>query len=86
MRLAKKVGIDLQLSGHTHHGQLFPFGFLTRLIYNGYDYGLHRNGSFQIYVSSGTGTWGPPMRSGSQSEIVLIKLQTFEAKKSLKEK
>ncbi len=75
MLLAKEMGIDLQLSGHTHKGQLFPFGFLTRLIYNRYDYGLHQDGRFQIYTTSGTGTWGPPMRSGSRSEIVKIHLQ-----------
>jgi predicted MPP superfamily phosphohydrolase len=75
MLLAKEMGIDLQLSGHTHQGQLFPFGFLTCLIYNGYDYGLHQDDQFQIYTSSGTGTWGPPMRSGSRSEIVRIQLR-----------
>lgn len=75
MTLAKEVGIDLQLSGHTHKGQLFPFGFLTRRIYNGYDYGLHRDGRFHIYVTSGVGTWGPPMRIGSSSEIVAIRLR-----------
>ena len=72
--LAKKAGIDLQLSGHTHHGQIFPFGYLTGLIYAGRDYGLHRDGTFQLYVSSGTGTWGPPMRTGCASEIVVIEL------------
>jgi len=75
MTLAKETGIDLQLSGHAHHGQLFPFNFLTRAIYNGYDYGLHRDGDFQLYVSSGTGTWGPPMRVGTSSEIVVITLR-----------
>ena len=75
MALAKEVGIDLQLSGHTHKGQLFPFGFQTRAVYNGFDYGLHQDGDFQIYVSSGVGTWGPPMRTGSSSEIVMIVLR-----------
>ena len=74
INLAKKAGIDLQLSGHTHHGQLFPFGYLTRMIYAGRDYGLHKDGTFQLYVSSGTGTWGPPMRIGCVSEIVAIEL------------
>jgi predicted MPP superfamily phosphohydrolase len=76
MTLAKEAGIDLQLSGHTHKGQFFPFGLLTRKIYNGYDYGLHRDGRFHIYVTSGTGTWGPPMRIGSSSEIVAIRLRS----------
>jgi predicted MPP superfamily phosphohydrolase len=75
MNLAKEAGIDLQLSGHTHKGQFFPFGLLTRRIYNGYDYGLHKDGRFHIYVTSGTGTWGPPMRIGSSSEIVAIRLR-----------
>ncbi len=75
MGLAKEVGIDLQLSGHTHHGQLFPFGWLTRAIYKGYDYGLHKDGRFQVYVTSGVGTWAPPMRTGSSSEIVAIQLR-----------
>ena len=72
--LARKAGIDLQLSGHTHHGQLFPFGYLARKIYAGRDYGLYKDGTFQLYVSSGTGTWGPPLRTGSVSEIVAIEL------------
>ena len=75
MNLAKQTGIDLQLSGHTHRGQIFPFGFLTRAIYNGFDYGLHRDGRFHLYISSGVGTWGPPMRIGSPPEIVTIKLR-----------
>ena len=75
MTLAKEVGIDLQLSGHAHKGQIFPFNLLTRSIYNGYDYGLHKDGRFHIYVTSGTGTWGPPMRIGTSSEIVAIRLR-----------
>jgi len=72
---AKENGIDLQLSGHTHKGQLFPFGLITRLTYQGYDYGLHQEGGFALYTSSGVGTWGPPMRTGSTSEIVVITLR-----------
>ncbi len=71
---AKANGIDLQLSGHTHQGQFFPFTLLTHFIFKGYDYGLHVNGDFHIYVTSGTGTWGPPMRTHSKSEIAVIKL------------
>jgi len=69
---AKENGIDLQLSGHTHKGQIFPFGLITRLTYKGYDYGLHKEGGFTLYTSSGVGTWGPPMRIGSTPEIVAI--------------
>lgn len=72
---AKGKGIDLQLSGHTHGGQIFPFNLLTKYLYNGYHYGLKKEGSFSIYTSSGTGTWGPPMRTGTKSEIVAIKLK-----------
>jgi hypothetical protein len=71
---AAERGVDLQLSGHTHGGQLFPFGLLTRALWNGFDPGLHRIGSFSLYVSRGTGTWGPPMRTGSRGEVVAIRL------------
>jgi predicted MPP superfamily phosphohydrolase len=73
--LSKELGVALQLSGHTHRGQIFPFGLLTRWIYHGYDYGLHREGGFALYVSSGVGTWGPPMRTGTAPEIVAITLK-----------
>ena len=67
-------GIDLQLSGHTHAGQFFPFTLLTKMIYKNYHAGLHQIGNFQLYVSGGTGTWGPPLRLGTRGEIVLIQL------------
>jgi hypothetical protein len=70
----KASGINLQLSGHTHHGQIWPFNFINNLIYQGHDYGLDHEGDFWLYVTSGLGTWGPPMRTGSRSEIALIKL------------
>ncbi len=72
---AKKLGINLQLSGHTHAGQFFPFTLLTHLIYSGYESGLHTDGTFSVYTSNGTGTWGPPIRTGTNSEITLIKLK-----------
>ncbi|MBN2087366.1 metallophosphoesterase [Candidatus Peregrinibacteria bacterium] len=71
---AKEIGINLQLSGHGHAGQFFPFTCIAHSIYKGYDYGLHTDGDFSIFTTSGTGTWGPPMRTGSDSEIVVIKL------------
>lgn len=71
---AKELGIDLQLSGHTHKGQLFPFGLLTRLIYRGFDYGLNKSGDMHVYTSSGAGVWGPTMRTSGRCEITLIKL------------
>jgi uncharacterized protein len=72
---AENLGINLQLSGHTHVGQLFPFNFITHLVYRGYDYGLHKIGDFSIYTTNGTGTWGPPMRTGNRPEIVQITLK-----------
>jgi predicted MPP superfamily phosphohydrolase len=72
---AKNAGISLQLSGHTHKGQLFPLGFITSLIYKGYDYGYKKEGSYSIYTSSGLGGWGPPMRTEKTSEIVEITLR-----------
>jgi predicted MPP superfamily phosphohydrolase len=74
-KLHKRLGVNLQLSGHSHAGQMVPFGFLTKLIYSGYDYGLHQEDGFHIYTTSGVGTWGPPMRTGNSPEIVCIKLQ-----------
>ncbi len=71
---AKANGINLQLSGHTHVGQLIPFGMITRLIYGKYYYGLHQEGDFSIYTSGGVGTWGPPVRIGNTPEIVAIKI------------
>lgn len=68
-------GVNLQLAGHTHKGQIFPFGFITSLVYKGYDYGLHEMGNYSIYTSSGVGTWGPPMRTGNTPEIVKITLK-----------
>ncbi|MBN2399523.1 MAG: metallophosphoesterase [Candidatus Aminicenantes bacterium] len=70
---AVKQGIDLQLSGHTHAGQIPPMDFLVWLIYK-YPSGLYRLGQSHIYTSAGTGTWGPPMRFLSRSEIVELTL------------
>jgi len=75
IKQAQAAGVSLQLSGHTHHGQIFPVQFFEWLIYGKYYYGLHQDGSFSIYTSSGVGTWGPPMRTGNVPEIVAIKLE-----------
>lgn len=66
--------IDLQLSGHSHRGQMFPLSLLTRLIYGKYHYGLQTETGYQMQTSSGVGSWGPPLRTFNQSEIVLIEL------------
>ncbi len=70
---AENAGVDLQLSGHTHHGQLFPFNYLTKKIYE-VSWGYKKKGNTNIYVSSGYSGWGPPVRLGSRTEIVNIKL------------
>jgi len=67
-------GVDLQLSGHTHHGQLFPFNLLIPKFFE-IDWGYLRKGAYQIIVSSGFGTWGPPIRLGTISEIVDIRIK-----------
>jgi uncharacterized protein len=68
---AEKEGVDLQLSGHTHNGQLWPLNYVTGLIYE-VSYGYKRKGNTQFIVSSGFGIWGPRIRSGSRSEVLLI--------------
>jgi len=70
---AARAGYDLQISGHTHGGQFFPWNFVVGLS-QPYISGLHTHADTQIYVSRGTGYWGPPVRVGSPSEITLIKL------------
>jgi uncharacterized protein len=73
IHLADRLGVDLQLSGHTHGGQLFPWGLLVRL-QQPFVAGLHKLARAQIYVSRGTGYWGPPMRVGAPAEITEIEL------------
>jgi predicted MPP superfamily phosphohydrolase len=70
--IAEDAGISLQLSGHTHGGQIFPFTWFTERIFGEFTYGLNRFGELMVYTSSGAGTWGPPLRVGTQPEIVLI--------------
>mgnify|MGYP003686821009 CR=1 FL=1 len=65
---------DLQLSGHTHGGQFWPFTYPTRWA-NPYLEGLHNHNGTQIYVNRGTGYWGPPLRLGVLSEITMIRLR-----------
>ena len=72
LRVAAEAGISLQLSGHTHRGQFFPWTAVVSRIYGRYAYGLQRFGDLAVYTSCGAGTWGPPMRLGTNPEIVLI--------------
>ncbi len=73
--IVEQAGVSLQLSGHTHGGQIFPFTWFTRRAFGKFTYGLQRFGALQVYTSSGAGTWGPPMRVGTIPEMVLL---TFE--------
>lgn len=73
--LARSAGIDLQLSGHTHDGQLFPFNFLAKWAHQGFGYGFFQKDDFTLIVSRGVGTWGPPLRTAGPSEIVKIVLK-----------
>jgi len=75
LRVAEEAGISLQLSGHTHHGQMWPWNLLVRRIYGPFAYGLHRHGRLWVNTCSGTGTWGPPLRVGTRSEIVLMRFE-----------
>ena len=68
---AEKAGMDLQLSGHTHHGQLWPFNFITKKVYE-LSRGYKKKGDTQYYVSCGVGTWGPPIRTGNRPEIIAL--------------
>ena len=71
---ASRHGVSLTLSGHTHGGQIWPFSWLVALA-QPYLAGLHRRGESQLYVSRGTGFWGPPMRVFAPAEITLLRLQ-----------
>lgn len=70
---AAPLGYTLQLSGHTHGGQFFPWGFFVRL-QQPFTAGLHRQDGLWVYTSRGTGYWGPPMRLAAPSEISLVRL------------
>ena len=70
---AEQAGFDLQLSGHTHGGQFWPWGYFVRF-QQPFTAGLHRLGALWVYTSRGTGYWGPPKRFGAPSEITLLRL------------
>jgi predicted MPP superfamily phosphohydrolase len=71
---ASRLGVDLQLSGHTHGGQFFPFNVVIRW-FQPVVSGLHRVGATWLYVSRGTGYWGPPSRLGVGGEITVLVLR-----------
>jgi predicted MPP superfamily phosphohydrolase len=73
--VSAEEGVSLQLSGHTHSGQFWPWTLAAKRMYGKYVYGLQTLGAMQIYTSYGAGTWGPPLRLGSNSEIVAIRFE-----------
>ena len=79
LSIPEQAGISLQLSGHTHGGQMFPFTWFTRRIFRDFTKGLHRHGNLQVFTTTGVGTWGPPLRLGTDPEIVLIEFREQEA-------
>lgn len=70
----EKAGVDLQFSGHTHNGQLLPANIVTKRLFEN-DFGLLTKGTYNVVVSSGVGTWGPPIRIGTASEIVQVEVE-----------
>jgi len=71
-------GVDLQFSGHTHHGQLWPLNYITNAVFE-LSWGYLKKGNTNFYVSSGFGSWGPPVRLGNTPEVVVFDLK-FEGK------
>lgn len=71
---AVNEGVDLHLSGHTHHGQLWPFNYITKAVYE-LSWGFLKKGNTNFYVSSGFGSWGPPVRLGNTPEVVVFNLK-----------
>jgi len=71
---SQEAGVDLQISGHTHHGQIWPFQLITKKIFE-ISWGYKKKGNTHFYVSSGFGSWGPPVRIGTRPEIVVISLK-----------
>jgi len=79
LAMAEAAGLSLQVSGHTHRGQMWPWFWVAYKVHGPFAYGLNRLGNLLVLTSSGAGTWGPPMRVGTKSEIVLIHLECAAA-------
>jgi uncharacterized protein len=75
LAIPEKAGVRLQLSGHTHRGQFWPWTLVAERVHGKFAYGLNRYSRLQVLTSSGVGTWGPPIRLGTRSEIVLVRLR-----------
>jgi predicted MPP superfamily phosphohydrolase len=71
---AAHEGVDLMICGHTHNGQIVPFNLVVGRVFEQV-VGLFRHGETQLYVSPGTGTWGPVMRLGSRGEVTYFEIQ-----------
>ena len=71
---AADAQVDLHLSGHTHNGQLWPFNYITKAMFE-LSWGYLKKGDTHFYVSSGYGTWGPSVRTGNRPEVVIFKLK-----------
>ena len=79
--VAEQAGFDLQLSGHTHAGQFFPWTFVIHLVHGPHAAGLSRRGRLWVYTSAGTGTWGPPVRLGTKPELTLLRIVAVNGSK-----
>ncbi len=75
LEIANEFGINLQLSGHSHAGQIWPANYITNLVYHGFDSGRHQYKDMTVITSNGAGTWGPPLRVGADPDILLIKFK-----------
>lgn len=74
LRNSAENGVDLHLSGHTHHGQLWPFNYITEMVYE-LSRGYKKIGDTHYYVSSGYGSWGPPVRTGNTPELLVFNIK-----------
>lgn len=72
IKKVSRMGIALQLSGHTHFGQMTPYNLVTHFLHKGFDYGKYELGDYTLYTTNGIGTWGPPIRFGNTPEVVSI--------------
>jgi len=79
LAIAEDEGVSLQVSGHTHGGQIWPWTWAAARVHGRFNHGLNRHGKMLVHTSNGVGTWGAPMRVGTKSEIVLIRLESADS-------